>query len=51
MPAEGEEVKTIPLPNHLFIRLIRPMAVEEEIRRQQKQRENKKILQEWQEKY
>jgi RNase H-like domain found in reverse transcriptase len=35
-PPEGEEMKAIPLPNHLFIRLIRPMAVEEEIKRQQK---------------
>ena len=50
MPSEGEEIKAIPLPDHLFIKLIRPMAVEEEIRRQQKREENQKTLQEWEEK-
>jgi hypothetical protein len=51
MPSEGEEVKAVPLPDHLFIRLIRPMAVEEEIRRQQKREENAAILEEWKAKY
>jgi uncharacterized protein Usg len=44
IPSEGEEIKAIPLPDHLFIKLIRPMAVKEEVRKQHKREENTTIL-------
>src|SRR6201985_2840434 len=51
-PPEGEEPTGIPLPDHLFIKtLIRPAAVEETIRLQQKSQEHAKKLTEWAKKY
>src|ERR1700747_1348934 len=51
-PPEGEEPMGVPLPDHLFIKaLIRPAAVEETVRGQQKIAENGKRLTEWAKKY
>jgi hypothetical protein len=52
VPPEGEEPKGIALPDHLFVRrLIKPAAVEETIRRQQKMAMHAKQLVEWANKY
>src|ERR1700747_2858239 len=51
-PPEGEELTGILLPDYLFIKaLIRPAAVEETIRLQQKSQEHAKKLTEWAKKY
>src|ERR1700751_1546323 len=52
VPPEGEEPMGVPLPDHLFIKaLIRPAAVEETVRGQQKLAGNGRKLTEWAKKY
>src|SRR6201984_583422 len=50
-PTEGEDEKVIALPDHLFARVIQPALLDEMIRRQQKQKEHQKMMEEWKIKY
>src|ERR1700756_2879346 len=51
IPPEGEQHLGIPLPESLFIRYIRPAALEQNIRDTQKKEEFKERLKKWTEKY
>jgi len=51
VPDEGENATTIALPDHLFIRLIKPTAIEESIIRQHRDSKYAPRLKEWMIKY
>ena len=51
VPNEGEDATAIALPDQLFVRLIRPAALEESIRRQQRDLKYLPQLKEWVDKY
>ena len=50
-PPEGEEPKEVLFPDHMFIKLIRPVAMEENIKQQHSSTKYKERLQQWEQSF